>query len=275
MAQRMVLGAAFATAPGRDAGAGPCRSNGRSPHPTGLPTPSLADQGSGHAHGAAGPAEVNSSRLASSDPKSIRPCRCRSVGLCLRPTASPKYRSRPSLSAHLRISVLKGERILRSGGREITVGCHDAELFRAALFRASDGQASITRGRRACPFDRPGFLTGDHHSERGAPVETPSGAKAGRQGAVQPQRSDRNTAAKSRSQRIPGRTVQIDSFSPSPIPATLDGLVDRSTKNANRFAEFRTMTHNNPCDWPKSGDQRRSVEGLCVEAASGHRVTDV
>ncbi len=271
----MVLGAAFATAPGRDAGAGPCRSNGRSPHPTGLPTPSLADQGSGHAHAAAGPAEVNSSRLASSDPKSIRPCRCRSVGLCLRPTASPKYRSRPSLSAHLRISVMKGERILRSGGCEISVGCHDAELFRAALFRASDGQASIPRGRRACPFDRPGFLTGDHHSERGAPVETPSGAKAGRQGAVQPQRSDRNTAAKSRSQRIPGRTVQIDSFSPSPIPATLDGLVDRSTKNANRFAEFRTMTHNNPCDWPKSGDQRRSVEGLCVEAASGHRVTDV
>lgn len=182
----MVLGAAFAAAPGRDAGAGPCRSNGRSPRPTGLPTPSLADQDSGHAHAAAGPAEVTSSRLASSDPKSIRPCRCRSVGLCLRPTASPKYRSRPSLSAHLRISVMKGERILRSGGCEISVGCHDAERFRPALFRASDGQASIPRGRRACPFDRPGFLTGIHHSEREAPVETPSGSKAGRKAQSSP-----------------------------------------------------------------------------------------
>jgi hypothetical protein len=177
------------------------------------------------------------------------------------------------LSAHLRISVMKGERILRSGG---------CEIRRLPRCRATQGRAiqsqrrpSQHRPRATClPVRPPRPPQASYHSERRAPVETPSGSKAGRQGAVQPQRSDRNAAAKTRSQRIPGRTVQIDSFSPSPIPATLDGLVDRSTKNANRFAEFRTMTHNNPCDWPKSGDQRRSVEGLCVEAASGHRVTD-
>jgi len=188
MAQRMALGVAFAAAPGWDAGAGSCRSNGRSPHPTGLPTPSLADQDSGHAHAAAGPAGVTSSHLASSDPKSIRPCRCRSVGLCQRPTASPKYRSRPSLSAHLRISVMKGERILRSGGCEITVGCHDAGLLRAALFRASEGQASIARGRRAYPFDRPGLprrviIANAGHRSRLPAAQKPAGkAQSGPKG---------------------------------------------------------------------------------------------